>query len=94
MTPAIAGWWWVFLIAAVIVTLVDVYLLLRVVRLARGISVLTRRTLPAADGIAEKTSVGGPLGTTQELLGVLRGRGAALGGLVGTLAEQITRKDS
>lgn len=93
MTSTIQGLWWAFLIAAAVVTLVDVYLLARVVRLARGISVLTGRTLPSAAGIAENTQVGDHLGKSAELFNALRFRGASIGKLAGLLAEQLTRKD-
>jgi hypothetical protein len=50
MDNAIFIWWWIFLLAALAVTIVDVYLLLRVVSLCRQIRTLTAETLPAAAG--------------------------------------------
>jgi len=94
VTAAILGLWWTFLVAAAIVTVVDVYLLARVIRLARGVSLLTRRTLPAAAGIVENTAVRGHLGATRERVGALREEGASIAKLAVLLAAQLSRKGS
>lgn len=65
---AIFIWWWIFLSAALLLTVVDVYLLLRVVSLCRQIRTLTAATLPAAAGIAKNTRVGDALGRTVPLI--------------------------
>jgi hypothetical protein len=48
--------WWIGIVVALIVTVIDVYLLIRVIKAARKIDTLADRTLPAAVGIVENTS--------------------------------------
>lgn len=88
MTTAIYSMWWIFLILALLVTLVDVYLLLRVIRLSRQIKVLTGKTLPAAVGIVQNTDAGEALSTTAALTTALREKV----GQVGVLTAELQRK--
>jgi hypothetical protein len=86
MTEPIVTLWWIFLVAALIVTLVDVYLLIRVVRFCRQIRALTHATLPAAAGIAKNTEAGQELGQTVGLLRALGEKSGAVQRLTGTIA--------
>ena len=89
MTELIVASWWFFLVAALIVTLVDVYLLIRVVRFCRQIRALTHATLPAAVGIAKNTDAGQELGQTVRLVRALSGKSDAVEKLTGTVANQF-----
>ncbi|HXV79462.1 MAG TPA: hypothetical protein VEG60_06260 [Candidatus Binatia bacterium] len=86
MTELVVALWWIFLVAALLVTLVDVYLLVRVVRFCRQIRALTRVTLPAAANIAKNTEAGQELGQTIGLLRALSEKSAAVQRLTGTIA--------
>ena len=89
MTDPIVAWWWVFLAVALVVTLVDVYLLLRVVNLCRQIRKLTQLTLPAATGIAKNTDAGQELGRTVQLVGSLARKTGEVEKLTGTIANRL-----
>ena len=89
MTELVVALWWIFLIAALIVTLVDVYLLVRVVRFCRQIRALTQATLPAAAGIANNTEAGQELGQTIGLLRALSEKSGAVQRLTGTIATEF-----
>lgn len=92
MTESIVVWWWIFLAVALIVTLVDVYLLLRVVHLCRQIYVLTKLTLSAASGIAKNTDAGQALGQTVRLVTSLAKKGSDVEKLTGTIGQQLSRE--
>ncbi len=64
--PIVLKAWWVWLIVALLVTLVDVALLVRVIRAANRIATLTERTLPSAKNIASHTAAVSGLATTVE----------------------------
>ncbi|ETX07510.1 hypothetical protein [Candidatus Entotheonella palauensis] len=89
MTTAIAVWWWIFLILAFLVTLVDVVLLRRVVRLSRQIRTLTAATLPAAAGIVANTAAGEALGRTGQLVTALTNTTRDVERHSETLAQQL-----
>ena len=89
MTEPVVALWWIFLVAALIVTLVDVYLLVRVVRFCRQIRALSRATLPAAVGIAKNTAAGQELGQTIGLLRALGEKSGAVQKLTGTIAAEL-----
>jgi hypothetical protein len=89
MTEPIVTLWWIFLVAALIVTLVDVYLLIRVVRFCRQIRALTHATLAAAAGIAKNTEAGKELGQTVDLLRALSEKSGAVQRLTGTIAAEF-----
>lgn len=91
MDNTIFVWWWIFLLAALAVTVVDVYLLLRVVSLCRQISTLTADTLPAAAGIAENTRVGDALGRTVPLIVSLAKKSRGAETLTAALAKTLLR---
>ena len=92
MTELIVALWWFFLVAALIVTLCDVYLLIRVVRFYRQIRALTNATLPAAVGIAQNTDAGQELGRTVALIGALAKKTNAVEKLIGTVANQLLQE--
>jgi hypothetical protein len=90
MMPTILVWWWIFLVAALLVTLVDVYLLMRVVNLSRQVYTLSGRSLPAARGIIGNTAAGADLNRLVQLVSSLAKKGDDLGQLTGVLVEQLT----
>ena len=63
--------WWIGLVVALIVTVIDVYLLIRVIKAARKIDGLAGRTLEAAGGIAGNTSALKNLTATNEVAAAL-----------------------
>ena len=63
--------WSIGLILALIVTAIDVYLLIRVIKAARKIDSLAGRTLTAAGGIAGNTSALKNLTATNEVAAAL-----------------------
>ncbi len=63
--------WWIGLVVALIVTVIDVYLLIRVIKAARKIDSLAGRTLTAAGGIAGDTSALKNLTATNEVAAAL-----------------------
>ncbi len=63
--------WWTGIVIALIVTLIDVHLLIRVIKAAKTIDELAGRTLPAAVGIVENTSALKNLTATNEVAAAL-----------------------
>jgi len=63
--------WWIGLIVALVVTVIDVYLLIRVIKAAKKIEGLADRTLTAAGGIAGNTSALKNLTATNEVAAAL-----------------------
>lgn len=63
--------WAVGLILALVVTVIDVTLVIRVIRAARRIDALAARTLPAAGGIASNTAAITKLSATLEVANAL-----------------------
>ena len=63
--------WWVGIVVALIVTVIDVHLLMRVISAARKINGLADRTLPAAVGIVNNTAALAKLSATLEVAGGL-----------------------
>ncbi|MGI8640055.1 MAG: hypothetical protein ACR2MG_08865 [Pyrinomonadaceae bacterium] len=63
--------WWIGLVVALIVTVIDVHLLIRVIKAARKIDSLAGRTLEAAGGIAGNTSALKNLTATNEVAAAL-----------------------
>lgn len=59
--------WAVGLVVALVVTVIDVLLLVRVIRAARKINALAERTLAAAGGIAANTAAIKKLSATNEV---------------------------
>lgn len=89
--PIVLKAWWMWLIVASVVTLVDVALLVRVIRAANRIAYLTERTLPSAKNIATNTTALGALATTvKHASGILAVAGSiaqATAGIGETLAK-------
>ena len=75
LTPDVANTikivWWIGIVVALIVTVIDVHLLIRVIKAARKINDLADRTLPAAVGIVENTSALKNLTATNEVAAAL-----------------------
>jgi len=72
MTTTILVVWTVFLVLALGLTLIDVYLLGNVVRLSKQIKQLTAATLPAAVDIVGNTNAAGALTQTIQLISALK----------------------
>ena len=89
--PVVLKAWWVWLIVALLVTLIDVALLVRVVRAANRIAYLTERTLPSARNIATNTTALGALTVTvkhaSEILTVASSIAQATAGIGNKLAN-------
>ena len=94
MTTNIAVLWWVFLACALLVTLVDVYLLVKVVVLARGIQTLAGETLRAAVGIVGNTAAKEGLMRTLELVGTLVKQTTAVDPLTSRVVRRLTEAGS
>ncbi len=94
MTTNIEIIWWAFLVVALLITVVDVFLLVRVVYLARGIHVLAGATAVAAGGIVRNTTAGEGLGRTLALVGTLVKQTAAVDPLTARVVKRLTQKGS
>lgn len=90
MTTEIIIAWTIALALALAVTLMDVYLLSRVVILSREIRTLTAVTLPAAVGIVHNTQAGGALGSTVGLIQALKDKTAALDPLTKAVVRRLS----
>ena len=80
--------WWIGLIVALIVTVIDVHLLLRVIFAAKKIDGLAARTLTAAGGIAGNTAALKNLTATNQVAAAL----IANAGPIVTVAAAIDAK--
>lgn len=89
MTLTIAILWWAFLVVALLITVVDVYLLVRVIHFARGIHVLAAATVPAAVGIVRNTAAGDGLGRTLALVGTLVKQTEAVSPLTARVVKRL-----
>jgi hypothetical protein len=92
MSELILALWGLFLITALAATLVDVYLLIRVVRFCRQIRLLTKATLPAAVGIVKNTDAEQALGRTVKLVGALVKKTSTVEELTGVVANQLVEE--
>ncbi len=81
--------WWIGLILALIVTVIDVALLIRVIRAARKIDALADRTLKAAGGIAGNTTAIGKLGATLEVAGALVEKAGPIVNVAGSIEKKL-----
>ncbi len=63
--------WWSGIVVALIVTVIDVYFLIRVIKAAKKIDELAGRTLPGAVGIVENTAALKNLTATNEVAAAL-----------------------
>ncbi len=80
--------WWIGLVVALIVTVIDVYLLIRVIKAARKIDSLAGRTLTAAGGIAGNTAALKNLTATNEVAAALIANATP----IVTVADAIDKK--
>ena len=90
MTTASLVWWWIFLGVALLVMLIDVYLLMRVVDLSRQIHTLSGRLREAAPGIVGNTAAGADLSRLVQLVTALTTKADDLGQLTAALGERLT----
>ncbi len=67
MSETIQIVWWIGLVAALVLTLIDVLLLVRVIKAAKQIDGLADRTLPAAVGIVKNTEALKNLAATNQV---------------------------
>jgi hypothetical protein len=88
VTTTILALWWIFLIAALLITIVDIYFLRQVVHLCRQIRILSRETLPAALGIARNTEGIQALKKSVELMGSVSKKTTQIEELAGVVAKQ------
>jgi hypothetical protein len=63
--------WWIGIVVALIVTVIDVALLIRLIRAAKKIDLLAARTLTAAGGIANNTAAIENLAATNQVAAAL-----------------------
>lgn len=63
--------WWIGIVAALVVTAIDVALLIRLIRAAKKIDALAARTLTAAGGIANNTAAIKNLAATNQVAAAL-----------------------
>ncbi len=82
--------WWIGLVVALIVTVIDVYLLIRVIKAARKIDSLAGRTLTAAGGIAGNTSALKNLTATNEVAAALIAGATPIVSVAGALDKKLS----
>ncbi len=82
--------WWIGLVVALIVTLIDVYLLIRVIKAARKIDGLAGRTLTAAGGIAGNTSALKNLTATNEVAAALIANATPIVAVADAIDKKLT----
>ena len=82
--------WWIGLVVALIVTVIDVYLLIRVIKAARKIDSLAGRTLTAAGGIAGNTSALKNLTATNEVAAALIVGATPIVSVAGALDKKLS----
>ena len=82
--------WWIGLIVALIVTAIDVYLLIRVIKAARKIDSLAGRTLTAAGGIAGNTASLKNLTATNEVAAALIANATPIVNVADAIDKKLT----
>jgi len=82
--------WWIGLVVALIVTLIDVHLLIRVIKAARKIDGLAGRTLTAAGGIAGNTSALKNLTATNEVAAALIANATPIVNVADAIDKKLT----
>ena len=82
--------WWIGLVVALIVTLIDVHLLIRVIKAARRIDGLAGRTLTAAGGIAGNTSALKNLTATNEVAAALIANATPIVNVADAIDKKLT----
>lgn len=81
--------WWIFLIVALIVTLVDVVLLCRLIQAALRIKFLAGRTLPSAVKIVEHTAAIGKLEATNKVAGDILESAKSVIGVAASIEQKL-----
>ncbi len=82
--------WWIGLIVALVVTVIDVYLLIRVIKAAKKIEGLADRTLEAAGGIAGNTSALKNLTATNEVAAALIANATPIVAVADAIDKKLT----
>lgn len=82
--------WWIGLVVALIVTVIDVHLLLRVIFAAKKINSLADRTLTAAGGIAGNTAALKNLTATNEVAAALIANATPIVNVAGAIDAKLT----
>ncbi|MEO6723706.1 MAG: hypothetical protein ABIU20_05335 [Blastocatellia bacterium] len=86
--------WWIGLILALIVTVIDVALVIRVIRAARKIDGLADRTLTAAGGIAGNTAAISKLGATLHVASALVEKARPIVNVAGSIEKKLAAVSS
>ena len=81
--------WWIGIVVALIVTVIDVHLLLRVIFAAKKIDGLAGRTLTAAGGIAGNTGSLKNLGATNEVAAALIANATPIVNVAGAIDAKL-----
>ena len=82
--------WWIGIVVALIVTVIDVHLLIRVIKAARKIDGLADRTLPPAVGIVENTSALKNLTATNEVAAALIANATPIVNVADAIDKKLT----
>ncbi len=82
--------WWIGLVVALVVTAIDVYLLIRVIKAAKKIDDLAGRTLTAAGGIAGNTSALKNLTATNEVAAALIANATPIVAVADAIDKKLT----
>ena len=82
--------WWIGIVVALIVTVIDVHLLLRVIFAAKKINGLADRTLTAAGGIAGNTAALKNLAATNEVAAALIANATPIVKIAGAIDAKLT----
>ena len=82
--------WWIGIVVALIVTVIDVHLLLRVIFAAKKINGLADRTLTAAGGIAGNTAALKNLAATNEVAAALIANATPIVNVAGAIDAKLT----
>lgn len=82
--------WWIGLVVALIVTVIDVYFLIRVIKAAKRIDGLAGRTLTAAGGIAGNTASLKNLTATNEVAAALIANAAPIVAVAAALDKKLS----
>lgn len=81
--------WWVFLVVALIVTLIDVVLLVRLIKTAARIKFLAVRTLPSAVKIVEHTAAIKKLEATNQVAGGIVSAATSIVGVAARIEQRL-----
>jgi len=87
--PAVLTVWWVFLVVALIVTLIDVVLLVRLIQAAARIKFLASRALPSAVKIVEHTVSIKKLEATNKVAGDILSTATLVVGAAASIEQKL-----